>query len=102
MSASLTFTRQDAFPPDVGFSSGLPSRIRASAPVTNTVASEVPLLEYHRLSFPVLMMNSSGATTSGLRWGDSRGSPFLSKGAPEDELAQRVLPCVVAPTEIAS
>jgi hypothetical protein len=48
-----------------GLYSGCFSKRRESAAVTKTVASEVPVLEYHALLLPVLIIPTPGATTSG-------------------------------------
>ena len=52
-----------ALPFGCGFR-GLVLEDQRQRPVTNTVASDDPLLEYHRLSSPVLMMRSPGATSA--------------------------------------
>ena len=65
MSAILITSIQEPLLVSVGLYSGCSSRSSESAAVTKTVASEVPVLEYHALLFPVLMIPTPGATISG-------------------------------------
>ena len=60
---------QSPFESEFGLKDGYASRISERAPVTKTVESEVPLLEFLRSPEPVLIIFSPGAITSGFRGG---------------------------------
>ena len=98
-----SFTESIHEPSDIefGFILGWSSSISANAAVTNTVASEVPLLEYHVSPLPVLMIPSPGAMISGFRFGWLLCSPLVVVCEPRELFSQTSPPLVDAPTDIA-